>query len=149
VQVFNHFHEYNMKILLGDFNAKLRKEDIFKPKIGSNNVLQDSSDNGVRIVNFATPKNLVVKNMMFQQQNIRTFTSASPDGKTHNQTDHILTDGRWHSHMLNVQSLRGTDSHNDHYLVFAKVREILVVSKQEAQQLGVERFNLRKLLSWR
>jgi len=28
-QVFEHFPNCNMKILLGDFNAKLRREDIF------------------------------------------------------------------------------------------------------------------------
>ena len=34
-QVFDHFPKYHMKILLGDFNAKLGTEDIFKPKIGN------------------------------------------------------------------------------------------------------------------
>ena len=50
-----------MKILLGDFNAKVGREDIFKPIIGEESLHQDSNDNGVRIVNFATSKNLVVK----------------------------------------------------------------------------------------
>ena len=43
-----------MKILLGDFNAKLEREDIFKPTVGNESLHQDSNDNGVRIVNFAT-----------------------------------------------------------------------------------------------
>ena len=43
-----------MKILLGDFDAKLGKEDIFKPTIGNESLRQDSNDNGVRIVNLAT-----------------------------------------------------------------------------------------------
>jgi len=30
-QVFNHFPEYHMTILLGDFNANVRRENIFKP----------------------------------------------------------------------------------------------------------------------
>jgi hypothetical protein len=33
----------------------------------------------------------------------------------------------------------------DHYLVVAKVRERLTVSKEEAQKFDVEKFNLRKL----
>jgi exonuclease III len=33
-QVFDHFPKYHMKILLGDFNAKLGREDTFKPTIG-------------------------------------------------------------------------------------------------------------------
>jgi exonuclease III len=32
-RVFDQFPRYNMKILLGDFNAKIDKEDIFKPTI--------------------------------------------------------------------------------------------------------------------
>jgi hypothetical protein len=32
--VFNKFPKYHMKILLGDFNAKVGREDIFKPTVG-------------------------------------------------------------------------------------------------------------------
>jgi len=59
-QVFDHFPKYHMKILLGDFNAKVGRENIFKPTIGNESLHQDSNDNGVRIVNFATSKNLVI-----------------------------------------------------------------------------------------
>jgi len=45
-----------MNILLGDFNAKVGRENIFKPTIGNEGVHQDSNDNGVRIVNFAYQK---------------------------------------------------------------------------------------------
>jgi hypothetical protein len=45
-----------MKILLGDFNAKLGTEDIFKPPVDGESLHQDSNDTGVRIVNFATSK---------------------------------------------------------------------------------------------
>jgi hypothetical protein len=43
-----------MKILLGDFNAKVGRENIFKPTIGNESLHQDSNNNGVRIINFAT-----------------------------------------------------------------------------------------------
>ena len=33
-QVFDHFPQYHMKMLLGDFNAKVGRENIFKPTIG-------------------------------------------------------------------------------------------------------------------
>jgi len=36
-QVFEHFRKYHLKILSGDFNAKLGREDIFMPKIGNDN----------------------------------------------------------------------------------------------------------------
>jgi len=45
-----------MKILLGDFNAKVGRENIFKSTIGNESLHQDSNDNGVGIINFATSK---------------------------------------------------------------------------------------------
>jgi hypothetical protein len=45
---------------LGDFNAKVGREDIFKAAIG-NEGLHNSNDNGVRVVNFATSKILLSK----------------------------------------------------------------------------------------
>jgi len=56
-----------------------------------------------------------------------------------------LIDRRWHSSILDVRSLRGAECDTDHYLAVAKVRERLAVSKQAAQKLDGERFNLRKL----
>jgi len=54
-----------MKILLGDFNAIVGRENIFKLTIGNERLHQDSNDNGVRIVNFATSRNLVVNCTMY------------------------------------------------------------------------------------
>jgi len=93
---FYHFPKYNMKILLGNFNAKVGRKNIFKPTIGNESLHQDSNDNGVRIVNFATSKNLVVKSKMFPYRNNHKYTWTSPDEKTHNQIDHILIDRRRH-----------------------------------------------------
>ena len=112
-----------MKILLGDFNAKMGKEEIFKPTIGNDSLHQDSNDNSVRIVNFATQKSLAVKSTMFPHRNIRKYTWISPDGKKHNQIDHILIDRRWHSRISDVRSFRVADCDTDHHLVVAKVRE--------------------------
>ena len=54
-----------MKILLGDFHEKVGGDSIFKLTIGNEILHRDSNDNGVRIVNVATSKILVVKKTMF------------------------------------------------------------------------------------
>jgi hypothetical protein len=43
----NSLIKYHMKILLGDFNAKVGREDIFKPTIGNESLHEISNDNGV------------------------------------------------------------------------------------------------------
>jgi len=134
-----------MKMLLGDFNAKVGRENIFKPTIGQESLHQDSNDNGVRLVNFATSQNLVVNSKMFPHRNIHKYTWTSADGKTHNQIDHVLIDRRWHSSVLDVRSFRGADCDTDHYLVIAKVRERFTLGKQASQRFDRQRFNLRKL----
>ena len=63
-QVFNHFLKYHMKILLGDFNARVGGENIFKLTTGNESLHQDNNDKGVRNVNFATSKNLVKSTML-------------------------------------------------------------------------------------
>jgi len=45
-----------MRILLGDFKAKVGRQNIFKQTIWNESLHQDSNDNGVRLVNFATSK---------------------------------------------------------------------------------------------
>ena len=71
---FYHFPKYHIKILLGHFNAKEGRENIFKPTIGNESLHQDSNDNGLGIVNFATSINLVVKNTMFLHRDIQKYT---------------------------------------------------------------------------
>jgi hypothetical protein len=56
--VFDKFPKYHIKILLGDFNAKVGRKDIFKPTIGNESLHKISNDNGIRLVNFATSKNI-------------------------------------------------------------------------------------------
>ena len=80
---------------------------------------------------------------MFQHRDIHKHTWTSPDGKTHNLIDHILIDRRRQSSILDVRSFMGADCDTDHYLLVAKVREKLVVSKQATQKLDGERFNGR------
>jgi len=57
----------------------------------------------------------------------------------HDQIDNVLIDRIWYSGVLDVRSFRGADCDTDHYLVFAKVKEIFTVCKE------VARFNLRNL----
>jgi len=50
-----------MKRMPEDLNEKLGREDVFRPTCGNECLHENSNDSGVRNVNFATSKNLVVK----------------------------------------------------------------------------------------
>jgi hypothetical protein len=66
---------------------------------------------------------------MFPHCNIHKYTWTSPEGKIHNQTDHV-SDRRRHSSILDVRNFRRAACDTDHYLVIAKVRrERLAVCK--------------------
>jgi hypothetical protein len=56
-----------------------------------------------------------------------------------------LIDRRRHSSILDVRSFRAADCDTDHYMVVARVRERLAVSKQRAHTVHMERFDLKKL----
>jgi hypothetical protein len=86
--------KHDMEILLGDFSAKMGREDISKLTFGNESLREIDNNNGVRVVSLATSKNLIVKITVVPCHNIHEFTWLSPDGKTHSQIDHILIDRR-------------------------------------------------------
>jgi hypothetical protein len=144
-QDFYQFSKYHKKFLIGDFNAKVGRMYFFKPTIGNDSLHQNGHDNGIGTVNFATLEEIIVKSTMFPHRNIHNYNWIFPDGKTHNQIDHVLIHMRWNSIILDVRSFRGVDCDTDHSLVVVNVRDRLAVSKEEAQKFDGERFNLSKL----
>jgi hypothetical protein len=68
--VFDKFPKYHMEILLGDLIAKVGRENIFKPTVWNESLCKISSDNGVRVVNFAMSRNLIVRTTMFPHRKI-------------------------------------------------------------------------------
>jgi hypothetical protein len=57
-------------------NAKSGREDIFE------SVIEDENDSGVRVVDMALPKHLIINSTVFPRQNICKYTWLSPDGKS-------------------------------------------------------------------
>jgi hypothetical protein len=96
--VFDKFPKYHLKILL-DFNANVGREDIFKLTIGNESFHEISK----------LEKSSESKSTMFPHRNIHKYTWTSPDGKTHNQIDHILVDRRRYSNVLDFGSFGAAD----------------------------------------
>jgi exonuclease III len=83
-RVFDQFLKSHMEVLIGDFNAKGRREDIFKSTIGIKSSYEISKDSGIKAEDFSASKNPVV-----QSSPITTFINT--DWKTHNQVHHVFT----------------------------------------------------------
>jgi hypothetical protein len=66
---FDKFPKYHLTVLLGDVSVKAGREGIFKVRNGNESLHEISNDNGVRVVNFATSKNFIVKHTMFPHRN--------------------------------------------------------------------------------
>jgi len=99
--VFDQFPRNHMKILI-DFSADVRKEDITRPEVRNESLYEISNNNGVRVVNVAKSKNLLVESTVFPYHNIYKYTWTSSKGKTHSQSDHILIGKRQHTNIFAV-----------------------------------------------
>jgi hypothetical protein len=80
---------------------------------------------------------MAIKSTYFMHKRIYLETWHSPDGRTRNQINHCMNDGRYFSDVIDVDS--------DHMLVFIKLRyRISRASNTTPQQLrrfAVERLN--------
>jgi hypothetical protein len=85
-RVFDIFPKYLSKILLGEFNAEVGWEHIFKRTIGNKSLHEISDDNGVRVFNFVTSKNMNVKSMMLPHRNVHKYIWTASEGKKENKT---------------------------------------------------------------
>ncbi|PNF41348.1 hypothetical protein B7P43_G16505 [Cryptotermes secundus] len=97
---------FDCKIIIGDMNAKVGNEDVYRSDIGKHSLHNKSNDNGIKLINFASSRNMVISSTMFNHKDIHKQTWKSPDGNVFNQIDHILIDVRHCSDLMDVRSYR-------------------------------------------
>ena len=61
---------HDIKISLGDFNAKVGQEGIFGPTVGQFSLHSTTSPNGVRPIDFVAVQNMLVCSTRFQHLDI-------------------------------------------------------------------------------
>ena len=128
---FSQLPSHDIKILMGDLNARLTSEKSAWPGIiGPYSLHDDSNDNGNRLLSFCAMFELTVGGTLQQHADIHKGTWRSPDGKTVTQIDHICISKKWRSTLLDVRSYRGADIGSDHYLVRGKMRVRLMAVKR-------------------
>jgi len=115
---------HDVKMVVGDFNAQIGKEDIFGGTTGKFTIHQTTNENGHKLIQFAALKNLTVESTKFKHLNIHlgTWMHPNPELKSVSQIDHVLVDRRHGSSVMDVRSWRGANIDSDHFLVIARYR---------------------------
>lgn len=131
---YDNLPSYDVKMVLGDLNAKIGKEPAFRPTIGSHSKHDVTNDNGLRVIDFATEKGMIISSTKFPHKEVHKETWTSPDGHTKNQIDHVLTEARHASDVMDVRSYRGADAESDHYLVIVPYRQKLAKSSRDTME---------------
>ncbi|KAE9416159.1 hypothetical protein Angca_005250, partial [Angiostrongylus cantonensis] len=82
------------KFVAGDFNARIRKANESEYRIG-NYGLGGRNENVNRLTGLLPTARLFHGNSFFKKKESRRWTWESPNGMTHAEIDHILTNRRW------------------------------------------------------
>ncbi|PNF20250.1 hypothetical protein B7P43_G15723 [Cryptotermes secundus] len=121
-EIYGKGPKMDCKIIIGDMKAKVGNEDVYRSVIGKHTLHNKSNDNGMRLINFASSRNMVIGGTVFNDKDIHKRTWKSPDGNVFNQIDHILIDVRHCSDLMDVRSYRGANTDSDHYLLISEIR---------------------------
>lgn len=136
---------HDMKLVIGDFNAKVGKEHTYAGTIGGHSIHNITTNNGMKMINFAAMRDMVVSSTYFPHPRIHLETWVSNDGVTKNQIDHVLCDTRHATSILDVRTMRGANVDSDHHLVRARVR-CRISSKRQTNRNQQRQFNTDALL---
>ena len=82
------------KFVVGDFNAREGKGNGEEHRTGIF-AIGDRNENGNRLVGLKSAARLFHDNSMFEKKNHRRWTWESPNGTTHAEIAHIMTNRRW------------------------------------------------------
>ena len=145
-QICEECSKRDVKIIIGDLNAKIGQEEIYRPIIGKYSLHILSNDNGIRLINFACSKNMVVASTLFNHKDIHKMTWRPPEGQTHNQIDHLLIHARHVSNVMDVRTFRGANIDSDHYLLISTIRS-RIANARKMYGSYARKFNSDKLKS--
>ena len=130
--------------MLGDFNAKIGKENFIKSVAGKHTLHAVTSENGKRLGQFAARHNMLIKSSCYEHKRIHKGTWLCPGTNKVNQIDHVVINKRHGSSIRDVKSCRGPHCDSDHFLVKVSLGERLSNALKN-QGRRKKRWNTEKL----
>ena len=117
--VMDRIPKRDMKILMGDINAKVGADNTDRELIMGKHGVGEQYENGELFTEFCTFNDLFIGGTIFSHKKIHKTTWTSPDGKTENQIDHIAIGRKLKRSLHDVRVKCGADAASDHHLVVA------------------------------
>ncbi|XP_065582594.1 uncharacterized protein LOC136041763 [Artemia franciscana] len=112
---------HDLTCVAGDFNAKVGNDKSYCPEVLGSKGLGEINENGTLLVDFALTNDLIIRGTIFAHKTIHKYSWSSPDGRTHNQIDHLLINRKWKSSLQDVRAFRAADVASDHALMIARI----------------------------
>jgi hypothetical protein len=128
----------NIKILLGDFSAKVGFEDEDRSVVGNCELHEERNDKGLRLIGLASALNMVIGSTTFPHKKLHLATWTSPEGTTNNH----MIDARHKNNMMDVRTYRVANADLDHYLVITRIRAKMSRSKYVLNKEKTIRYNI-------
>ena len=127
----NNLKSQDVKIIMGDFNAKVGSEKVLNVvgPYGIGNI----NPRGERLIEWCKEHDYVVTNTWFQNHPRRCWTWMSPGDRTRNQIDFILAPKRFRNAILSSKSMPGADCGSDHVPVVCIMRLKLKTIRKSKQ----------------
>jgi exonuclease III len=125
--IYAHCPRRDCKIVIGDLNAKVGREEIFRPTIGKFSMHRETNENGLRLISYAAAHNMEISSTRFRHKASHKITWMSPGSNRGAQIDHILVDKRHATDIMDVRTFHCNDRQiphhfTDHLLVGARIR---------------------------
>jgi hypothetical protein len=138
-----HNSKTQFTIIMGDFNAKVGKgeegEEDTIDQFGSG----QRNDRDDRLIEFAICNKLKIMNTLFKKSASRRWTWRSPDGKTKNEIDFILTDKP--TIFQDVKVVNKVNVGSDHRMLLGKIKINTRLERQKLLRSKPSNINLEKL----
>ena len=112
--------EKNIFFIIGDWNGKLRSQEISGVKCEF--CLGVQNEEGARLTEFCHENILVIANTLFQQHKRRLYTWTSSDGQNWNQINYSFCSQKWRSSIQSAKARLGADCSSGHELIIATLR---------------------------
>uniref|UniRef100_A0A8D9ADY8 Craniofacial development protein 2 n=1 Tax=Cacopsylla melanoneura TaxID=428564 RepID=A0A8D9ADY8_9HEMI len=124
----------DIKILLGDVNAKLGPDNSCYETVMGKHGEGIMNENGTRFADLCLKHELVIGGTLFPHKRCHKLTWTSPNGQTKNQIDHVAVSRKWRTSLLDTRARRGADCGSDHHLVTSDVRLKIASIKTQNQR---------------